>query len=187
MQNLKSYLITDPNYFSSNPQKFEEKLKIVLTNHKVDFACFRDKSSQNFEELAKIFLDICKDFKIENILLNSNINLANRLKFDGVHLNSKQFDDIKVAKSLNLLTIISCHNFEDLNNAIKNSIDLVTFSPIFETPNKGDAKGVEKLNEAIQKFPDLKIIALGGIISKEHIEKISQTKSYGFSSIRYFI
>lgn len=94
MRNIKSYLITDPNYFSDNKEIFKEKLIAVLKNHKIDFACFRDKSSKNIEELAKIFLQICKEFKIENILINSNISLAIKLGFDGVHLNSQQFDKI---------------------------------------------------------------------------------------------
>ena len=187
MKNIKSYLITDPNYFSNNPEKFEEKLITVLKNHKIDFACFRDKSSQNIEELAKIFLEICKEFKIENILINSNISLAIKLGFDGVHLNSQQFDKIQNAKKSNLITIISCHTLKELENAMKKNIDFVTYSPIFDTPNKGESKGVEQLNEVVEKFPNLKIFALGGIIKDKQIKDIEKTKAYGFASIRYFI
>ena len=32
---------------------------------KLILACFRDKESKNFEELAKIFVEICKNFNIE--------------------------------------------------------------------------------------------------------------------------
>ena len=52
MKDLKSYLITDPKFFTNEPEKFALKLKEVLSKHKVDIACFRDKSSSNFEELA---------------------------------------------------------------------------------------------------------------------------------------
>ena len=93
MRNIKSYLITDPNYFSNNKEIFKEKLVAVLKNHKIDFACFRDKSSQNIEELAKIFLQICKEFKIKNILINSNITLATKLGFDGYR--HKEFQMLK--------------------------------------------------------------------------------------------
>ena len=187
MKNIKSYLITDPNYFSDNKEIFKEKLIAVFKNHKIDFACFRDKSSQNIEELAKIFLQICKEFKIKNILINSNISLATKLGFDGVHLNSQQFEKIQNAKKLNLITIISCHTLEELEKAMNKNIDFVTFSPIFETPNKGKAKGIEELNKAIKNFPNLKIIALGGIIQNEQIKEIKKTKAYGFASIRYFV
>ncbi|RXI27563.1 thiamine phosphate synthase [Aliarcobacter trophiarum LMG 25534] len=184
---MKSYLISDPNYFSNNPEEFKKKLKEVLKNHKIDFACFRDKSSQNIEELANIFLQTCKKFKVKNVLINSNITLAITLKFDGVHLNSQQFDKIKSAKKSNLLTIISCHTLKELENAMQENIDFVTYSPIFDTPNKGEAKGTEKLKEAIKSFPNLKIIALGGIITNEQIQEIEEANAYGFASIRYFI
>jgi thiamine-phosphate pyrophosphorylase len=46
---------------------------------------------------------------------------------------------------------------------------------------------VDKLNEVIEKFPNLKIFALGGIIQNEQIKEIEKTKAYGFASIRYFI
>lgn len=187
MSKLKQYLISDPLYFSNNPLYFEEILKKCLEKHQVDMACFRDKSSENFEELAKIFLKICRVSKVKQVFLNSNINLAKDLGFDGVHLTSKQFDKIKEAKALNLLTIISCHNFEDLKKACEAKVDFVTYSPIFDTPNKGKAKGIKNLIEAIQNFEDLKFIALGGIISKEQIKSIEATRAYGFASIRYFV
>ncbi|WP_198305069.1 thiamine phosphate synthase [Arcobacter vandammei] len=187
MQNLKSYLISDPQYFTNDKDKFRNKLTEVLKNHKIDVACFRDKSSQNFEELAKIFLDICKEFKVPRILINSNIELAEKLGFCGVHLNSTQFDKIEFAKSLNLFTAISCHNETELELAYKKSVDFATYSPIFDTPNKGEAKGIKKLEEVINNFPNLKIIALGGIISQNQIELLKDTKAYGFASIRYFV
>ena len=187
MRNIKSYLITDPNYFSDNKEIFKEKLIAVLKNHKIDFACFRDKSSKNIEELAKIFLQICKEFEIKNILINSNIYLAIKLGFDGVHLNSQQFDKIENAKKSNLITIISCHNLEELDKAMNKNIDFVTYSPIFDTPNKGEPKGITSLKEAISLYEDIDIIALGGIVKDEQIELISKTKAYGFASIRYFI
>ena len=61
------------------------------------------------------------------------------------------------------------------------------FFQIFDTPNKGQSKGVDKLNEVIEKFPNLKIFALGGIIQNEQINEIEKTKAFGFASIRYFI
>ena len=105
----------------------------------------------------------------------------------GVHLTSTQFEDIKNAKELGLFVIISCHTFDDIKNAKENFADAVTFSPIFETPNKGAPKGIEILNEAVNKFEDIKIFALGGIIDENQVKQISKTKAYGFASIRYFV
>ena len=86
-----------------------------------------------------------------------------------------------------MYVIISCHNENDLENAIKSKADAVTYSPIFETPNKGLPKGIEVLNNITTKYENTNIIALGGIINDEQIEQISKTKAYGIASIRYFV
>ena len=181
------YLITDPKYYTNDKIKFEEILINILDKQKVDIACFRDKESKNYEELAKIFIKVCKDFQIKEILLNTDYKLALKLKATGVHLNSRQFENIKDAKKLKLNTIISCHTYEDIQKAIDYNCDAITFSPIFNTPNKGEPKGVLKLKEAIDLYKDINIIALGGIVNEEQIKQVEETKAYAFASIRYFI
>ncbi|MBY0540744.1 MAG: thiamine phosphate synthase [Campylobacterales bacterium] len=183
---MNKYLITDPKYYTNDKIKFKEILINILDKQKVDIACFRDKESSNFEELAKIFIEICKKKNIEKILINSDFLLAKKLNASGVHLNSSQFHKIKEAKELGLYVIISCHTFEDIQKAIEYLVDAVTFSPIFETPNKGKPKGIEVLEEAINSN-NINIIALGGIINEEQINQISKAKAYGFASIRYFV
>lgn len=180
------YLITDPKYYSNNKKDFEKILTSSL-NKNVDFACFRDKKSSNIEELAKSFVKICKEKKLKHYLINSNIELAKKLKATGVHLNSTQFEKISYAKSLNLFTIISCHNEEEIQKAIRQNIDAITYSPIFFTPNKGKPKGIEDLNYITSKYKNLNIIALGGIINEKEVKEIKTTKAYGFASIRFFI
>ena len=181
------YLITDPKYYTNDEKKFEEILINVLDKQQIEIACFRDKESSNFEELAKVFIKICKEKNIKEILLNGNYLLAYELNASGVHLTSTQFDDILKAKELGLYVIISCHTFEDIQKAIDYKADAVTYSPIFETPNKGTPKGIEVLKEAIDKYNNINIIALGGIINEKQIEQISKTKAYGIASIRYFV
>ena len=43
------------------------------------------------------------------------------------------------------------------------------------------------ISEVINKYPNINIIALGGIINEIQIEQISKTKAYGIASIRYFV
>lgn len=181
------YLITDPNYYTNDKKEFENILKNTLNKHLVDICCFRDKVSSNTKELAKIFVEICKNKNINQILLNGDYIKAKELNATGVHLTSTQFDDISKAKELDLYVIISCHNFEDIENAIKQKADAITYSPIFETPNKGEPKGIQALKEVIDKYPNINIIALGGIINENQIKQISKTNAYGFASIRYFV
>lgn len=186
-EELISYLITDPKYYSNNAKLFEINLKKALDKNKVDIACFRDKTSENFKELAKVFIKVCKELNIEKILINENYKLAKKLGATGVHLTSKQFEKVKKAKALDLYTIISCHNYDEIEKAQNLYVNAITYSPIFISPNKGEPKGVDKLKEASLIYEDMKIIALGGIIDENQIEKISKTKASGFASIRYFI
>ena len=184
---MKQYLITDPKYYSNNPTLFKKNLRRALKNHHVDMACFRDKESLNFEELARVFVETCKENEVETILINERIELAHSLKAHGVHLTSQQFNNIKEAKDKELYTIISCHSYNDIEKAQKLYANCVTYSPIFDTPNKGEAKGIEKLKQAVNLYEDLDIIALGGIVSKEEVSKLQNSDAYGFASIRYFI
>lgn len=186
-EDLISYLITDPEYYSNDVEIFEKNLKKVLENKKVDMACFRDKTSKNFEELAKVFIKVCKEFNIEKIILNEKYKLAKKLGATGVHLTGKQFEKIKKARDLELYTIISCHCYEDIEKAQESYVNAVTYSPIFKTPNKGEPKGIEKFRHAVRVYEDMDIIALGGIITENEVNTISNTRAFGFASIRYFI
>ncbi|NQY93360.1 MAG: thiamine phosphate synthase [Campylobacteraceae bacterium] len=186
MQELKRYLITDPKYYSSDPVEFEKTLSKVLTKHKIDYACFRDKTSSNIEELAQVFIKTCQKYKIENIFINQYIAVGKSLGFDGVHLTSKQFDQIQEVKDLGFQTVVSCHNHDEIEKAIRAQANMVTYSPIFITPNKGEPVGIENLKMTIQKY-NIPIIALGGIITQEHLEFLQKVDAKVFASIRYFI
>ena len=183
---MKSYLITDPSIYSNDINIFEKTLNSTIQNNNIDYICFRDKSSNNYEELCNIFVKVAKQNNISNIFINTYIDLAHSLKVTGVHLPSNQFNKIAYAKSIGLKVIISTHNEEDINKAIKYNVDYITYSPIFDTPNKGESKGIIHLNDIVNKYNNIKIFALGGIISNEHINSVKSTEAYGFASIRYF-
>ena len=184
---MKKYLITDPLYYTNDINKFQNKLEETLSKNLIDIACFRDKESENFDELAKAFVKICKKYNINKILINSDFKLAKELGANGVHLNSKQFDKINEVKKLNLYTVISCHKEEEIIQATNSKCDCITYSPIFNTPNKGEPKGIKVLEKIVKAHPKTKIIALGGIIEDIQVKQIEKTKAYGFASIRYFI
>lgn len=177
------YCITDPKYFSSSPSILEEKLLVLQNSVHFDFICFRDKSSTNFEELANVFVKTMGD---KTTFLNGDYKLAKKLNYDGVHLTSTQFSDIKKAKELHLQVIVSTHTRDEIKEAVRLGADYVTYSPIFSTPNKGTPKGLEDLKETIATIP-AKIIALGGITTKEQVQSVENSNAFGFASIRYFL
>ena len=173
------YAITDPSFFTTTQEK-----QNYLSHIKAEYVLFRDKINSNYKEQAMIFLTLSQGMGFKRIL-HRDYNLAFNLKADGVHLASNQLKDIQKSKELGLWTAISCHSIKEIKEARNLGADVATLSPIFNTPNKGEPKGIEELKKAVECC-DIKIIALGGIITKEHIEQINSTNAFGFASIRYF-
>ncbi len=181
---MKSYLITDPSYYH-DLKSFEEYLSKIFTLHKVDFVCFRDKTSRDILPYAKVFIDCCKKRGVKKYIINSRLDIAKKLRFFGVHLTSLQLDLIKEAKEENFFVIASTHSIKEALFAQKSGADAVTISPIFASPNKGKEKGVDYLKEFNDRL-SIKVFALGGIVSKKDIKIVKSCGVYGFASIRYF-
>ncbi len=183
---MYAYLITDPAYYGSDSETFKKVLQSVLKQHSIEYACFRDKVSPNFKELAAIFVSTCKRAGIKNIFINSHIHLASSLHADGVHLTSSQLSFIGEAKALGLKVTASTHNENEIALAVESGANYITYSPIFETPNKENPKGLEDLKDKVDKIR-VNIIALGGIVTSEHVKNVERSGAYAFASIRYFI
>ncbi len=166
-----TYLISDPNYDYNSFQN-------------ADFVCYRNKEGQD-KEAAAFFLAQAKKEGIKNIFLSEHYLLAKALGFDGVHLNSCQYIFVPEAKRRGLKVIISCHSEAEIEEAIRKKVDYITYSPIFETPNKGAPKGIEDLKKMVLRY-NIPIIALGGIITQEQIDEVEEAGAFGFASIRYF-
>lgn len=186
--NMKSYLITDSAYYSQEPIFFTKKLESVFKKHHVDFACFRDKnvSLEQFFELAKLFVDVCNKNLIKNIIIHTHYEIAKELNVKIIHLSSKNINLLPKIRELGLEVIVSTHSLDELKLAKELKANYATFGPIFETPNKGEPKGLDVLVEVVSQI-DIPIFALGGIITKQHVEILKKTNVFGFASIRYFL
>lgn len=182
---MKSYLITSREYHTDTPAVFRSILQEQLKKHFPDFILYRDKHNPHYATQADHFLDVCKNFQGLKAFLHQDYLLAAKLGACGVHLTSKQFEDIPKAKDLGLEVIISTHTHDEVHIAEAMGADYVTYSPIFATPGKGEPKGVEDLAEIIS-MSDIKIFALGGIISSKEVEALQKSNAFGFASIRYF-
>lgn len=182
---MRSYLITSPQHYGTSAQEFSKKLERAFVTHMPDFALYRDKESKNYRELAEIFVQKCLNFGIDGFL-HQDIDLACELGAYGVHLTSQQFDLVSHAKDAGLVVCASAHSLEDIEKLTKLGAHFATLSPIFETPNKGEPKGVDELTRIVNKSI-IPLFALGGIINEAHVEALEESGVYGFASIRYFI
>ena len=176
-----AYAITDPS--TLNFQTLITDIERFST--KADIVVYRDKSTESYASNAKLFLEEARKYSFKKILLHTDYALANELRADGVHLKSTQIDDIEKAKALGLFVVVSIHTLEEAQKAESLGADMITFSPIFSTPNKGEPKGVERLKELVSLL-SIPLIALGGITAQEQITLCKESGAVGFASIRYF-
>ena len=177
-----SYAITDP--ITLNFSTLSDDLKRFAS--KADMIVYRDKKTLNYTSNAKAFITEAKNHNFQKVLLHSHLSLAIELEVDGVHLTSGEFDSIEFAKAKGLFVVISTHSLEEATLAQKLGADMLTYSPIFTTPNKGKPIGTQALQE-LQKVIKIPIIALGGILGDEQIKSCIKSGASGFASIRYFI
>ena len=174
-----AYAITDPstldfNQLEQDLQRFASKASMIV---------YRDKNNSHYAHNAKIFVECAKDF--EKVLLHGNYLLAHSLGATGIHLQSTQFDDIEKAKKLNLFVVVSTHILIEALKAQTLGADMITFSPVFDTPNKGKPVGLDTL-KSVTSALSIPVIALGGILTHEQIVSCIKAGAKGFASIRYF-
>ncbi len=182
---MQKYLITSREFYTDTSALFSSILHTQFKKHSPTHALYRDKTNLNYNLQAAHFMEVCSQFADVKSFIHQHVDLAKELGATGVHLASGQYSEIVRAKELELEVIISTHSHEEVMRAQKLGADAVTYSTIFASPNKGKPKGVKDLKELIGKC-DINIFALGGIVTKEHIDIIEEAGAYGFASIRYF-
>ncbi|MGW8169583.1 MAG: thiamine phosphate synthase [Sulfurovaceae bacterium] len=176
-----AYAISDP--FTLDFNNLEESLKRFSS--KASMILYRDKSNPNYNTNADIFLKEARKYPFDKILLHGDVELAVALGADGVHLRSDQFSLISRAKKNNLFIIVSTHSLQEAIIAQDLGADMITLSPVFNTPNKGEPIGLKTLKETCDRLK-IPVIALGGIVRQKEIDECQKQGALGFASIRYF-
>ncbi len=80
---------------------------------------------------------------------------------------------------------VSCHSVEELRMAEADGADFAVYGPVFESPGKGPAVGIERLKEAVESVR-MPVYALGGIVSEERAKLCIEAGAYGIAGIRLF-
>ncbi|WP_373032264.1 thiamine phosphate synthase [Sulfurovum sp.] len=174
-----SYAITDPstldlNHLERDLTRFSQKASMIV---------YRDKSNASKYDVD--FVKAAKVFGFEKVIIHGDLVSANAAGADGVHLSSLQLNDIPEAKAMDLFVVVSTHSIDELKNAESLGADMATFSPVFDTPNKGLPVGLEALASVTSQV-NIPVLALGGILTQEQISACQIAGASGFASIRYF-
>ena len=176
---MKQYYITD----RKSAGGFGPLLEIIRDQMHlgVDMIQIREKDlpARQLFELTLAVLEARAELKSKirpKIFVNSRADIAAASGADGVHLPA----DAPAGTLPTLLIGRSCHSLEEVRSA---RADFVTFGPVFPTPGKGPAVGLEALSEACKLSPH--VYALGGV-NWDNADACMQAGAEGIAGIRLF-
>jgi len=178
------YPIIDDN-FVERDQVLEVAFNFIKSGIKV--FQYRAKNT-SLEDILSLSYDLTKLSQKHKVrfIVNDYLEIALKVKADGVHLGQDDVDPKKAREILGLDKIIgiSTHTLKQAQEAKINGADYISFGPIFKTSTKKDAfkvRGVELLRRVILRV-DLPIVAIGGI-NRENMKEVLGTEVSGIAFI----
>jgi len=132
---------------------------------------FREKGQQaltndHYEQFARQCQNLCRKYNVP-FIVNDDIDLALKLKADGLHIGQDDHPISLVRQKIGQMILgVSVHTATELQIALTYGADYVGIGPIYATTSKSDAKppsGTEFLQQARNMYPQLPIVAIGGI------------------------
>jgi thiamine-phosphate pyrophosphorylase len=159
------YAITDSTLISE--EKFGDVVEQAIQGG-ARIIQYRDKSHDFVKRLAQaqILRNLCQQYAIP-LIINDDIELAQRVNAEGVHLG-KEDGDIDSARAVlgdSAIIGISCYNQWILaEKAEKNGADYIAFGRFFSSSTKPLAvqADIHLLIQAKQRFT-IPLVAIGGI------------------------
>jgi len=142
-------------FFNQLQKKISDGLKMIQVREK-------NISINELEVFSKEVIKICRPSNVK-VIINSDMNLAYKIKADGVHLTSKNLLDSKKLPR-NLIVSASCHTQKDIDIAEKLNINFVVLSAVNRTLSHPDISpiGWNKFQKIANKT-NIPIYALGGL------------------------
>lgn len=184
------YLITsgesDDNSFRV---KKPEILNIIRrsADANIELVQIREKrlSARYLFELTASAVSAAKGSKTK-ILVNDRFDIALATGAAGVHLTGSSMSPLIVRSEVpeKFLIGASTHSIAEIIAASENSADFVLFGPVFETPGKGEAVGLELFRGACLSVSPFPVIGVGGI-DETNFDSVLKNGAAGFAAIRY--
>jgi thiamine-phosphate pyrophosphorylase len=120
------------------------------------------------------------------ILVNDRADVALGAGAAGVHLRGKAVAPaaIRAIAPAGFLIGVSCHSVDEVQRAAGEGASFAVFAPIFATPGKGPAAGLDRLREAAASVT-IPVLALGGV-TDVRIRECLKTGAAGIAGISLF-
>lgn len=171
-EQLKLYFIMGSQDVAGDAMQALQTLKQALQDGITLFQ-WREKGAgslqghqQSYEHFAYACLSLCREFGVP-FIVNDDVDLALKLDADGVHIGQDDADVAATRKRIgNKILGVSAHSVAEVASAQAAGADYVGLGPIYPTISKADANvptGLAWLQQARDEFPDLPIVAIGGI------------------------
>ena len=144
----------------------------------------RELPGRHLFELARAVVEAVKASEAV-VLINDRVDVAIAAGADGVHLRESSLDPAIVRSTFqrNLVVGVSTHSVEGARAAASGGADFVFFGPVFDSPGKGSAVGVDELRRVCRAVGDFPVIALGGI-DHANVGQVFETGAAGIAGIR---
>jgi thiamine-phosphate pyrophosphorylase len=163
-----------------------EKVEAAVSNN-IPLVQIREKniSARQLYELTCSALRVSRSSNTK-ILVNDRLDVALAANANGVHLTSHSVTTNIVRKFApsEFLIGVSTHCLDEIDLAAEHGADFVVFGPVFDSPGKGRAVGIEKFSEAVKAKPALPILGLGGIDGTKYVDVLAAGGA-GFAAIRF--
>ena len=117
------------------------------------------------------------------VLINTRTDIALACHAGGVHLPANSPSPRSIVPA-GFLIGISCHTIEELRTAEMEGADFAVYGPVFASPGKGPAIGLDALRAAV-RCVRMPVYALGGV-TEGNAESCIEAGAYGIAGIRLF-
>jgi thiamine-phosphate pyrophosphorylase len=119
------------------------------------------------------------------LLVNDRFDIAIAAGADGVHLPSDSLPVAVVRDKIgpDMIIGVSTHSSLGAVAAAKQGADFAVFGPVFDTPGKGQATGIDVLAEVCREVGSFPVVGLGGI-DQTNFRSVIDAGAAGFAAIR---
>lgn len=120
-------------------------------------------------------------------LINGRADIAIAAGADGVHLPADGVP-VSVVREISprLRTGVSCHAFEDVENAFEAGADLTVLGPVFETRSSGKAASISRETLRRASSIGVELYALGGM-TLDRLSSLEGTSVSGVAAVTMFM